>query len=105
MDPRQGPAVIGDRGKVRHQFLPDLQGLPVGFHSLSMLISMGFQIAQMVVARCQVVPVSGETAKLGDPRSPLTNPWSGILDTSKIRAIGFRPLVPSVFVARDLGLL
>jgi nucleoside-diphosphate-sugar epimerase len=49
--------------------------------------------------------ITGQSAKLPDPKTPLANPWSGILDTSKIRVIGFRPLVPSVFVARDLDLL
>jgi nucleoside-diphosphate-sugar epimerase len=53
----------------------------------------------------EVLRVTHQSAKLPDPKSPLTNPWSGILDTSKIRAIGFRPLVPSIFVARDLDLL
>ena len=53
----------------------------------------------------EVMRMTHQTAKLADPKTPLTNPWSGILDTSKIRAIGFRPLVPSIFVARDLDLL
>jgi len=53
----------------------------------------------------EVLRITHQTAKLADPRTPLTNPWIGILDTSKIRGIGFRPLVPSVFIARDLDLL
>jgi nucleoside-diphosphate-sugar epimerase len=53
----------------------------------------------------EVLRITHQSAKLVDPKTPLANPWSGVLDTSKIRAIGFRPLVPSIFVARDLGIL
>jgi nucleoside-diphosphate-sugar epimerase len=53
----------------------------------------------------EALRISHQTAKLPDPKTPLTNPWSGILDTSKVRGIGFRPLVPSIFIARDLDLL
>jgi len=53
----------------------------------------------------EALRITHQPAKLADPKTPLTNPWSGILDTSKIRAMGFRPLVPSIFIARDLDLL
>ncbi len=53
----------------------------------------------------EVLRITHQSAKLPDPKTPLTNPWVGVLDTSKIRAIGFRPLVPSIFFARDLDLL
>jgi nucleoside-diphosphate-sugar epimerase len=36
---------------------------------------------------------------------PLSDPFEGIMDTSKLRKIGFRPLVPSYYVARDLDIL
>jgi nucleoside-diphosphate-sugar epimerase len=36
---------------------------------------------------------------------PLADPFEGIMDTSKLRKIGFRPLVPSYYVARDLDIL
>lgn len=37
---------------------------------------------------------------------PLSDPFEGILDTSKLRnQTGFRPLVPSYYVARDLDIL
>ena len=37
---------------------------------------------------------------------PLNDPFEGILDTSKLRnKTGFRPLVPSYYVARDLDIL
>ena len=37
---------------------------------------------------------------------PLAYPFEGIMDTTKLRKrTGFRPLVPSYYVARDLGIL
>ena len=36
---------------------------------------------------------------------PLADPFEGIMDVSKLRKIGFRPLVPSYYVARDLDIL
>jgi len=36
---------------------------------------------------------------------PLNDPFDGIISSEKIRKIGFRPLVPSFFVARDLDIL
>ena len=36
---------------------------------------------------------------------PLADPFDGILDVSKLRGIGFRPLVQSYYVARDMGIL
>lgn len=36
---------------------------------------------------------------------PLADPFEGILDVSKLRRIGYRPLVPSYYVARDLDIL
>ncbi|MGH3427293.1 MAG: hypothetical protein ACRDQZ_06955, partial [Mycobacteriales bacterium] len=39
-------------------------------------------------------------------RRTVDNPWEGIMDTTKIREeLGFRPLYPSVWVARDAGAL
>ncbi|MET3877776.1 NAD-dependent epimerase/dehydratase family protein [Chitinophaga sp. OAE865] len=36
---------------------------------------------------------------------PLEDPFEGIINAGKIRKIGFRPLVPSFYVARDLDIL
>lgn len=49
----------------------------------------------------------GRAADTFDPaEGPLDDPFEGILDISKLRkTTGFRPLVPSYFVARDLDLL
>lgn len=37
--------------------------------------------------------------------APLNDPFQGIVDVSKLRRTGFRPLVPSYYVARDLDIL
>ena len=38
-------------------------------------------------------------------QSSLDDPFEGIMDISKIRKLGYRPLVPSYYVARDLDIL
>ncbi len=38
-------------------------------------------------------------------QGPLEDPFEGIVSSEKIRKIGFRPLVPSFFVARELDIL
>jgi nucleoside-diphosphate-sugar epimerase len=49
----------------------------------------------------------GKAADTFDPdEEPLTYPFAGIMDVSKLRKkTGFRPLVPSYYVARDLDIL
>jgi nucleoside-diphosphate-sugar epimerase len=48
----------------------------------------------------------GKAAEIFDQEEgALADPFEGILDVSKIRKIGFRPLVPSYYVARDLDIL
>ena len=40
------------------------------------------------------------------PEGPLADPFQGVMDIAKLRSkTGFRPLLPSYYVARDLGLL
>jgi nucleoside-diphosphate-sugar epimerase len=53
----------------------------------------------------ELIRLTGQTAKLADPATPLTNPWSGLVSAEKIRSLGFRPLVPSYHAARDLNIL
>jgi nucleoside-diphosphate-sugar epimerase len=49
----------------------------------------------------------GRAADAFDPaEGPLNDPFEGIMDISKLRSkTGFRPLVPSYYVARDLDIL
>jgi nucleoside-diphosphate-sugar epimerase len=44
-------------------------------------------------------------AAFDSPEGPLTDPFEGIMDVAKLRATGFRLLVPSYYVARELGVL
>jgi nucleoside-diphosphate-sugar epimerase len=53
----------------------------------------------------EIVQLTGQTAKLADPATPLTNAWSGLVSAQKIRSLGFRPLVPSYYAASDLNIL
>lgn len=53
----------------------------------------------------EVLALTGQQAVLADPTTPLENPWRGIVTTAKARQIGFRPLVASMYTAKDLGLL
>ena len=53
----------------------------------------------------EVIRLTGQTAKLADPATPLTNAWSGLVSAEKIRSLGFRPLVPSYYAASDLNIL
>jgi nucleoside-diphosphate-sugar epimerase len=48
----------------------------------------------------------GKAAEIFDGNAgPLADPFEGIMDVSKLRKIGFRPLVPSYYVARDVDIL
>ena len=49
----------------------------------------------------------GQATDAFDPEEePLNDPFEGIMDISKLRKMtGFRPLVPSYYVARDLDIL
>ena len=45
------------------------------------------------------------TEIFGGNEGPLADPFEGIMDNAKLRRIGFRPLVPSYYVGRDLDVL
>ena len=49
--------------------------------------------------------VGKATEIFGGNEGPLADPFEGIVDNAKLRRIGFRPLVPSYYVARDLDVL
>lgn len=53
----------------------------------------------------EVIRLMGQTARLANPATPLTNAWTGLVSTEKIRSLGFRPLVPSYYAASDLNIL
>lgn len=50
--------------------------------------------------------LNGEPLPEGTADRPLDDPWEGIVDTSRIRSdLGFRPIYPTVYTARDAGAL
>jgi nucleoside-diphosphate-sugar epimerase len=54
----------------------------------------------------ELMRLTGKQGELVAAEPGLKNPWNGLVDTSKIRReLGFRPLVPSVYSALDLGIL
>ena len=55
----------------------------------------------------ELVASVGRPADVFNPaEGPLKDPFQGVLDISKLRKMtGFRPLVPSYYVARDLDIL
>ncbi len=53
----------------------------------------------------EIMQITHKIVRTGDSTVPLANPWEGIMDTQKIRKMGFRPLFPSVYVAKELGAL
>jgi|SRR6185437_491449 len=59
------------------------------------------------VSLYELVDSFGLAADTFDPEEgPLTKPFEGVMDISKLRnRTGFRPLVPSYYVARDLDIL
>jgi nucleoside-diphosphate-sugar epimerase len=54
----------------------------------------------------EVLAMHGEEPDEGAGERPLDDPWFGIVDTRRIRAeVGYRPIYPSVYTARDAGAL
>jgi UDP-glucose 4-epimerase len=44
-------------------------------------------------------------ATIDGSNEPLTNPWMGRMDGSKLRSLGFRPTIPTVYQAAEAGIL
>ncbi len=44
-------------------------------------------------------------ATLEGSSAPLQNPWMGRMDGSKLRGLGFRPTIPTVYQAAETGIL
>jgi nucleoside-diphosphate-sugar epimerase len=58
------------------------------------------------VSAVELHTLNGEPAPSDGDARPLEDPWAGIVDTTKIRTeLGFRPIYPSVYTARDAGAL
>ena len=59
------------------------------------------------ISMYEIADFAGKVADAFDSaEGPLTYPFNGIMDISKLRGkTAFRPLVPSYYIARDLGIL
>lgn len=59
------------------------------------------------ISSYEIASLFGRQAEVFEaPPGPLVTPFEYVMDTAKLRnRTGFRPLVPSYYVARDLGLL
>jgi nucleoside-diphosphate-sugar epimerase len=58
------------------------------------------------VTAAELHALNGEEMAPDAADRPLADPWSGIIDTTRIRTeLGFRPIYPSVYTARDAGAL
>ena len=67
-----------------------------------------FNVADVApISRYEIARAFGREKEAFDPSiGPLTTPFQYVIDTTKIRTrTGFRPLVPSYLVARDMGLM
>jgi nucleoside-diphosphate-sugar epimerase len=58
------------------------------------------------VTAVELFGLNREQPPEGADARPLEDPWAGIVDSGRIRAeLGFRPIYPSVWTARDAGAL
>ena len=58
------------------------------------------------ISMYEIADFAGKVAEAFEAEEgPPAYPFNGVMDVAKLRSKGFRPLVPSYYVARDLGLL
>ncbi|MBB5158004.1 NAD-dependent epimerase/dehydratase family protein [Saccharopolyspora phatthalungensis] len=58
------------------------------------------------VTALELLDINGQPASPDAADRPLDNPWGDVLDSGKIRReLGFRPIYPTVYTARDAGAL
>jgi nucleoside-diphosphate-sugar epimerase len=58
------------------------------------------------VTAYELLELNGQAAEDDAASRPLDDPWEGIVDTAKSRRLlGFRPIHPSVYAAREAGAL
>jgi nucleoside-diphosphate-sugar epimerase len=68
---------------------------------------MTFNVADDApVTAVELHALHGEAVPADAAARPLDDPWAGIVDTSEARArLGFRPIFPTVYTAKDAGAL
>lgn len=116
------PVIYGDGDPKLGELLRFLDGPP---HRRTQLVHHA-DVAQAVLLCLRIPGVDGEIFNVGDdapvttydlcrlggvsasaePAAGLDDPWRSIIDSSKIRELlGFRPIYPSMYFARDAGAL
>jgi hypothetical protein len=93
--------------------LDSLDALEVGNHlrerGFKVAVLRGGQVGSRGLAQLSAVEVlelNGERPAADASARALDDPWEGIVDTAAARtALGFRPIYPSVYAARDAGVL
>ncbi len=54
----------------------------------------------------ELLALGGEPVDAEAAGRELADPWAGIVDTARIQAeLGYRPIFPTVYTARDAGAL
>ena len=111
-DPHLAQSMTWARGWALHQRLQLVHHADVGQALMRALRAEGVDGRTYNVA--DDAPVSSFELHTLNDESPaddaatrtVDDPWSGIVDTSRIRTeLGFRPIYPSVYTARDAGAL
>src|SRR5919108_2801857 len=111
-DPHLGESMMWARNWPAHQRLHLVHHAAVAQGLLRALRMDGidgatFNIADDApVTAAELHALNGEPPPADAADRPLEDPWAGIVDTSAARrTLGWRPLYPSVYTARDAGAL
>jgi nucleoside-diphosphate-sugar epimerase len=109
-DPHLAESLLWARGWPLHQRLHLVHHADVGQALLRAVRADGvdgeiFNVADDApVTALELLSLNGEPAADDAASRALDDPWEGIADTSKIRReLGFRPIYPTVYTARDAG--
>jgi nucleoside-diphosphate-sugar epimerase len=109
-DPHLAESLMWARDWAAHKRLHMVHHADVGQGIIRALLAGGvagetFNIADDApVTAAELLELNGETLAPDAAYRPLDDPWEGIVDTSKSRTVlGFRPIYPTVYAARDAG--
>jgi nucleoside-diphosphate-sugar epimerase len=111
-DPHLGESLLWARGWPLHKRLHLVHHADVAQALLRALRTEGidgetFNIADDApVTAYELLELNGQAAEDDAAGRPLDDPWEGIVDTAKSRRVlGFRPIHPTVYAAREAGAL
>jgi nucleoside-diphosphate-sugar epimerase len=111
-DPHLAESMMWARGWALHQRLQLVHHADVGQAVMRALRAEGvdgrtYNVADDApVSSFELHTINGESPADDAGTRSVDDPWSGIVDTSRIRTeLGFRPIFPSVYAAKDAGAL